>query len=226
MTREQHLEFCTQCLNRKFDPSKGIICSLTGQIANFEKECHDFKVDNSVVMTVDNETALTSKEIQEKLPDEILNQLKQQQDLTKAIVFGVLAAVLCSILWAAITVYTTYQFSAMALLLAGAVGFVMRNTGKGVDVIFGISGAIISLLGCILGNFLSIIGFLSHENELGYLDTLLRFDYSYFDDVMIETFDIRHILFYILAIAVGFSLSKKTLTNKDVLDMRGNQNAR
>jgi hypothetical protein len=43
---------------------------------------------------------------------------------------------------------------------------------------------------------------------------------------MIATFDIRHILFYILAIGVGFALSKKTITDKDVKELREKQNAR
>lgn len=226
MTREEHLEFCRRCLNRKFDLDRGIICGLTGQIANFEKECENFNVDNSVVITVDDQTALDSKEIKAKLPVEILNQLRQQQNLTKAIVAGVLAALLCSILWATFTVYTTIQFRGMALLLGAGVGFAMRRTGKGIDVIFGVAGAIISLIGCVLGNFLSVIGFLALENNLGYFDTLLRFDYSYFGEVMVATFDIRHIFFYIFAIGVGFALSKKTITDKDVKELREIQNAR
>jgi phosphate/sulfate permease len=152
---------------------------LTGQIADFDRECVNFKVDNSVVITVDDQTALDSSEIEAKLPAEILNQLRQQQDLTKAVVAGVLAALLCSILWATFTVYMTIQFRGMALLLGAGVGFAMRRIGKGIDSIFGVAGAIISLVGCVLGNFLSVIGFLAHENDLGYFDTLVRFDYSY-----------------------------------------------
>lgn len=226
MTREEHLEFCRRCLNRKFAPNRGIICSLTGQIADFEKECENFKVDNSVVITVDDQTALDSSEIKTKLPAEILNQLRQQQDLTKAVIAGVIAALLCSVLWATFTVYTTIQFSEMALLLGAGVGFAMRRTGKGIDSIFGVAGAIISLIGCVMGNFLSVIGFLSNENDLGYFDTLVKFDYSYFGEVMFATFDIRHIFFYLLAISVGFALSKKTITDKDVKELREKQNAR
>ncbi len=226
MTRDEHLEFCRRCLNRKFDFERGIFCSLTGQIAAFEKECENFKFDKSVVITVDDQTALNSREIQAKLPSEILNQLRQQQDLTKAIVAGVFAALLCSIIWAAFAVYTTVLFRGMALLLGATVGFAMRRTGKGIDTIFGISGGIISLIGCVVGNFLIVIGFVAQENDLGYFETLLRFDYSYFDEVMVETFDIRHIFFYVLAAGVGFALSKKAITDKDVKEMKEKQNSR
>lgn len=226
MTREEHLEFCRRCLNRKFDFDRGIVCSLTGQIAAFEKECENFKVDESVVIMVDDQTALDSREIKAKLPSEILNQLRQQQDLTKAVFAGVLAALLCSILWAAFAVYTTVLFRGMALLLGATVGFAMRRTGKGIDTIFGISGGFISLIGCIVGNFLIVIGFLAQENDFGYFETLLRFDYSYFGEVMVETFNIRQIFFYILAVGVGFALSKKAITDKDIKELKEKQNAR
>src|SRR5678815_1685119 len=106
MTREEHLEFCQRCLNRKFDLQHGIVCGLTGQIAAFEKECKDFRHDTSVVIHVDNENLLNEEEIKSKLPVDIYEGLRKQQDLVKAVVFGLVAAVVSAILWATITVYT------------------------------------------------------------------------------------------------------------------------
>ncbi len=45
MKREEHLEYCKICLNRKVDFHKGMICSLTNEIANFDPTCKDFKED-------------------------------------------------------------------------------------------------------------------------------------------------------------------------------------
>lgn len=45
MTREEHLKFCKKCENKEFDSQKGIICGLTGEIANFEDTCINFKGD-------------------------------------------------------------------------------------------------------------------------------------------------------------------------------------
>jgi uncharacterized RDD family membrane protein YckC len=45
MTREEHLKFCRICTNQKFDMQKGIICRLTGQIADFEGSCVSFDED-------------------------------------------------------------------------------------------------------------------------------------------------------------------------------------
>ncbi|NIK93217.1 hypothetical protein GZ212_13725 [Mangrovimonas sp. CR14] len=45
MNREYHLSFCKICINRKPSLKEGLICSLTGKIAEFEKECANFKID-------------------------------------------------------------------------------------------------------------------------------------------------------------------------------------
>src|SRR5688572_10567738 len=190
MTREEHLEFCRRCMNRKFDASKGIVCSHTGEIAAFDKDCEVFEVDSSVAITSNSETVLDAVELKSKLPAEMYEQLRQQQDLPKAIAAGVFVAILCSVIWAAIALWTTLISSGLAILLGAAVGLSMRHAGKGIDTSFAISGAVISLLGCLLGNFLAIIGFIASDNELGYFETLIGFDYSYLPDVMIETFAI------------------------------------
>jgi len=43
------LTFCTECLNRKFNINKGIICSLMNNIPNFKGSCPDYKEDHEVV---------------------------------------------------------------------------------------------------------------------------------------------------------------------------------
>ena len=45
LTREEHLESCTACLKRKFNPQKGIVCSLTEEWADFERECEHYEED-------------------------------------------------------------------------------------------------------------------------------------------------------------------------------------
>lgn len=45
MTREERLEFCTICLNRKMNPQKGLVCQFTNEYADFEENCNDFKED-------------------------------------------------------------------------------------------------------------------------------------------------------------------------------------
>ena len=45
MTREQHLEYCKVCLNRKMNIKVGLVCSLTDEKADFIDTCKDFNLD-------------------------------------------------------------------------------------------------------------------------------------------------------------------------------------
>ncbi|BAO77266.1 hypothetical protein [Winogradskyella sp. PG-2] len=47
MNREYHLTFCKVCNNRKKDFNKGLICSLTNDIADFSEHCPTFDLDSS-----------------------------------------------------------------------------------------------------------------------------------------------------------------------------------
>ena len=46
MTREERLQFCKLCKNRKTDFQQGMLCSLTGKHADFEGNCKDFYPDS------------------------------------------------------------------------------------------------------------------------------------------------------------------------------------
>jgi hypothetical protein len=44
-TREEQLNYCSVCLNRKFSPKKGVICGLTNEVATFIDSCDDYSED-------------------------------------------------------------------------------------------------------------------------------------------------------------------------------------
>ncbi len=45
MTREERLESCRICTNRKLDWNLGLLCGLTKEMADFENECESFSID-------------------------------------------------------------------------------------------------------------------------------------------------------------------------------------
>ena len=45
LSRKEYIAICETCEKRKFDKGKGLVCSLTGEHANFEQFCADYKVD-------------------------------------------------------------------------------------------------------------------------------------------------------------------------------------
>ena len=51
-TREQVQNFCRKCTKRKFDASKGIICSLTFEKPDFEHSCNDYVEDEEAARQI------------------------------------------------------------------------------------------------------------------------------------------------------------------------------
>lgn len=49
MTREERLVFCQTCSYRKLNMKVGLICSLTGKMADFEKNCPDYNKDEKFI---------------------------------------------------------------------------------------------------------------------------------------------------------------------------------
>ena len=45
MNREEHLEYCQVCAKREFSMKKGLICSLTGEWADFDPLCDNYEPD-------------------------------------------------------------------------------------------------------------------------------------------------------------------------------------
>jgi hypothetical protein len=219
MTREKHLKFCKTCTNRKLNMKEGLVCNITGEKADFEKECPSFELDNSVVETMDDREAIEHNEVLHKLSDKNIAKFEAEQDYPKAIITGSIVGILGALLWSVITVSTGVQIGYLAIAIGAVVGLSMRVIGKGINQIFGISGGIIALLSCLLGNFFSIIGFVANAQELGYWETLNLFDYSQVVSIMTEIFNPIDLLFYGIAAYEGYKFSFRTFTEKDIYEL-------
>ncbi len=221
MTREEQVEFCKNCLNRKMDIKQGVLCNLTGEKAAFQIECSDYKRDESIIVAPLNDTdALQTSEIKRQLSFEVVEKLRMEQKLIPGILSSLIVGVLGAILWGTITVSTEFQIGYMAVAIGAAVGITLRKFGNGIDKVFGIWGAAISLFSVLLGNFLSIIGFLANSVEFGYLETLIRFDYTFLPEIMSETFSVMDVFFYGIAVYEGYRFSFRVVTEKDISDLK------
>ncbi|MFN6943819.1 MAG: hypothetical protein ACK4ND_02655 [Cytophagaceae bacterium] len=153
--------------------------------------------------------------------EQYFTKLRTEQDLTGGLSLGVVAAIISAILWAAITVATQYKIAYMAIGLGFLVGYAIRVKGNGIDKIFGICGAALALVGCILGNYLSIIGFLAEEQSLGYFETLTLIPINLIPDIMVETFRPMDIVFYGFAIYQGYMGSFRVISEADIRNNAG-----
>jgi hypothetical protein len=136
-----------------------------------------------------------------------IEQLEDQPNLLMGLIGGGIAMLVGAIAWGAITYFTEYQISWMAIGVGFLVGVAIRFLGKGKTIIFGISGAILALLGCLLGNLIVYSGFIAREEGISFLDTFffLLLTPAATMEVFTGFFDFRDLLFYAIAAYVGFS---------------------
>jgi len=146
-------------------------------------------------------------------------RLESEQNLPLAAIGGFGAALLGAAVWAGITVVSGYQIGFMAIGIGFLVGFVVRSLGKGITSMFGILGAVLSLLGCALGNLLAITALVAHEQGVAFLNALSQLNPQLARELMVAFFGPMDLLFYAIALYYGYKLAFRQLTESDLQNM-------
>ena len=140
--------------------------------------------------------------------------LNSKQRFIPAIIAGVIAAGLCAILWGIISAVTGYQIGYMALGVGFVVGISIQMFGKGNTSIYGIFGAGLSLIACVIGNLISACAIFANSPEVseeGFSTVFLLFTCFINPlmalEVLQETFTPIDLLFYGLALTIGYKTS-------------------
>jgi hypothetical protein len=120
---------------------------------------------------------------------------------------GLVAAAVGAGLWAVITVVTNYQIGWMAVGVGALVGVAVRMAGKGTTKVFGITGAVLALAGCLIGNLLTGSVVLARQWDMSLMLFLSRLTPDLVADLMKAMFDPIDLLFYALAIWTGYRFS-------------------
>lgn len=136
-----------------------------------------------------------------------IERLDDQPSLLMGLVGGVIAMLVGAIVWGAITYFTNYQIGWMAIGVGFLVGLAIKFFGKGKTLIFGVSGAVLALIGCVLGNLMFYSGIIALEESASFLEVFFFFLSSPAAAIELFTiaFDFMDILFYALAAYAGFS---------------------
>lgn len=167
---------------------------------------------------VDSTSDPSEPDVSQEEIEHIISALHAQQNLPMGIVAGLIASIISAVAWAAITVATEYQIGWLAIAVGFFVGYAVRIGGKGISKIFGIVGASLAIIAVLGGNFLSLIGFIANEHNLGYFEVLRHFPYSETFEFMKETFSPIDLLFYGLALWEGYSFSFRQITPEMIED--------
>ena len=141
------------------------------------------------------------------------SETPQRQSLPLAIIAGIVAAIVGGIAWAALTLTTEYQIGYMAVAIGFLVCFAVR-LGNGTSKTFGYVGAVLALLGCVLGNFFTMVGFYARAEKLDFLSALSAIDLSKVPGAMAAAFNPMDLLFYGIAIYEGYRFSQRRELNR------------
>jgi len=145
-----------------------------------------------------------------------LDRLRREQRLGVGTLAGAVAALVGAGLWAVITAATEYQIGFMAIGVGVLVGFAMRYVGKGIDQIFGVIAALLSLLGCALGNLFTAVYFIAQASGVGFMDILAGLNFDLIVSVMVEMFSPIDIAFYAIAVYFGYKYAFRPITEADL----------
>jgi hypothetical protein len=146
----------------------------------------------------------------------LLQQIRDNQNLTMGLIGGLGAAALGSIVWATITALTYYQIGFMAVGVGFLVGYSVRKLGQGVDPVFGYIGAGLSILGCLVGNLLTTCIIVSQQENIALGEIVAGLNPSVAMEIMTYSFNPIDLLFYGLALYYGYKFSFRQLTEGEL----------
>jgi len=220
ITREQQVAFCKKCMLRQMDFKQGLLCSLTGQKAAFAHECPDFTQDESVKELVfEQKETFQANDETVKISPEVLEYLKTEQNIMGGILAGVLTGLAGASLWCVFTVVTGWQISYLAMLIGAGVGFAFAMFGKIVEKKFAYLSAFIALLSVVFGNFLTIIALIASYYDLNFFEVLGSVDFSYIPEVLIESFHVMDVLFYGVAMVLGYRFAFRKISKSKIKEI-------
>ena len=157
------------------------------------------------------EAALTETDMQRAM--EILGQ---EQNLLVGAMAGFVAAVVSAAVWAGATVAAGYVIGWLAVVIGIVTGLAVRLAGKGFSSIFGVVGAVMALLGCILGNVFTIAWYVSVDTGMSVIDVLAQMDAEIVVELVLESFQVTDILFYALAVYFGYRYAIREVRAEDL----------
>ena len=163
-----------------------------------------------------NEAADHSLNLDERKLDNLMREVRSRQSLGTALIGGTVGALVGAGLWALVTVITEYQIGYMAIGVGFLAGFGVRLLGQGIDTQFRIAGASLALIGCLIGNLVSVAWFLSRELQVPFTKVMANLDLGAIFTLMKATAHGMDVLFYGIALYVGWQFSLRPLTGEEL----------
>ena len=140
-------------------------------------------------------------------PEPVIEPVENEANLLMGLIGGGVAMLVSAIIWGLNTYFTEYQIGWMAIGVGFLVGIAVKFFGRGKTPLFGISSAILALIGCALGNLFFYSGVIAREQGASFFEVFFFFLVT--PAATLELFGLAFqfmdVLFYGLAAWVGYS---------------------
>jgi len=143
-------------------------------------------------------------------------KLLREQNLPLALVAGAVTALIGALIWMGITVATDMHLGLVALAVGAAVGYAVRYAGKGVTKVYGIIGAVFTLLGCLAGEVFASVQFAANAANLDFFTALTKVDLAALLQNLGENSSAITYLIYGIGIYEGYKFSFRKLTPEEI----------
>ena len=147
-------------------------------------------------------------------------KLLREQNLALGVLAGAGAALIGAAIWMGITVATQMQFGLVAIAIGAGVGYAVRYAGKGVTKIFGVVGAVCTLLSCVAGEVFTVVQMAANAESIGFFDALSRVDLGSVVQSVVENSSFITYIIYGIGIYEGYKLSFRKLTLQEIQEAR------
>jgi hypothetical protein len=128
------------------------------------------------------------------------------ENLPFGILAGTVAAIVGALIWMGITIVTGLHVGYVALGVGALVGVAVRFAGNGTGMIFGIIGAVLTLIGCLGGEILTVVQ-LSTTPQRDFYSVLTTLDWTQMITNIFKGMDPIMYLIYAIGIFEGYKLS-------------------
>jgi hypothetical protein len=145
-----------------------------------------------------------------------LQKARDEQNLSLAIAAGSLTGLAGAAGWAFITARTSTHYSLIAIGIGFAVGWVIQKVGRGIDLSFGISAAVIALVSVGLGDLLANCAQFAEYYNRGFFEVLWDLNWEMTVDMMKAGFSYIDLLFYAAAGYFAFRNARRQFSNEEL----------
>jgi hypothetical protein len=143
-------------------------------------------------------------------------ELRAQQSLMMGALAGLAAALVGAAAWGGVTYLTNYKIGFVAIGVGFIVGYAVRIAGKGLDPIFGVVGAVLAGVGCLLGNVFMGCAVLSSTFQIPFFQLLSNLTLSFVIELIKATFSPMDLVFYAIALYEGYQFSFRQVTSEEI----------